>query len=148
MKLHLGQLASKTYGGKERDQVGFLTACQCWNVSVSAELVRWESPLECVCFTAEGVTISWQGRTLPLSTSPPAWLCVHVLAHMFTWSESVFSVMVEAGLGNKTLSIFQCLDFFKSELLFYGGRWTEIKCSFPLCVPEHKRARDLLSEGC
>ncbi len=33
------------------------------NVSVSVELVRWESPLECVSITAEGVAISQQSGT-------------------------------------------------------------------------------------
>lgn len=52
--------ASRTCGNWERDQVGFLMACQWRNVSVSIELVRWESPLECVSVTAEGVGVSWQ----------------------------------------------------------------------------------------
>lgn len=40
-----------------------MMARQWRNVSVSVELVRWESPLECASITAEGVAISWQSGT-------------------------------------------------------------------------------------
>lgn len=50
---------------KKRDQVGFADSMPAeWrNVPVSAQLVWWEAPVECVSITAEGVSISWQSKT-------------------------------------------------------------------------------------
>lgn len=50
-------------------------------MSVSAELVRWESPLECVCVTAEGVTISWGSGTVRVCML----VCVCVYVCVATW---------------------------------------------------------------